>query len=318
MKKNKANYLIKFLIPIGLFFLWLVLLSVQIFLIEKSFTLITHNYDKHVFYAEGQNYVPKSKKLVAKLDSKDNYLGIISINFDSRQEMSDGQMFFRIKEEGASQWYYRNLYNTKQFNELPFYPFGFPIINESKGKTYIVEIELEKENQHNKFIQLDRFGPALALHHKYPKAPLVEDRAVFATFFSRRIANIIENNYQIFASTIYLYPFIFYLLWRVAKNKYSRIGFLVFIFLTACFDALFVFRFIDLAYITISLLWILLLKKLAVPSKITFYAGFVMLGLCIISQITGNNNIAEKFASWALMYITVGLILSIIEMMKSE
>ncbi len=315
---GKKNYLVKFLIPIGLLLLWLVLLFLQIFLIEESFTLITHNYNRHIFNLNDKENIRDTTRLAAKFKSKDDYLGIVSINFNKRQKMQEGRVIFRIKEEGSAHWYYQNSYNAKEFNDLSFYPFGFPIINQSKGKNYVVEIELEKANQHNKYLQLNSFGPALGSHHKFPKGPLIENRNAFAAFLSKKLANIVESNYQVFASTIFLYPLIFYLLWKVAKNKHTRRGFLLLIVLTAFFDALFVPQFTDLAYLTISMLWILLLRKLDLSLKITFYVGFIMLVLCIISHITNNGFIAEKFGAWALMFMAVGLIMSIAEMIKTE
>ncbi len=311
---NKVKY--SFII-LGLLILWALLLSAQIFLIEKSFTLLTHSYSKDIFYTGGNNSNNvKGNTLTAKFKSKEDYLGIVSISFDERQKMLDGQITFKLKEEGAPDWYYQNTYDARQLNDLSFYPFGFPIIESSQNKKYVVEVKLEEGNQSNKFLQLSPFGQTLSAHHKYPKGPMIEDNAVFSRFLYKKVLNIVENNYQIFASTIYLYPLLFFILLRIGKHKYTRMGFLALLVLTVCYDAIFVLQFVDLAYVTIAALWILLLRKLDYASTLSFQVGLSMLGLSILFQLLNNEKVVEKFASWAFMFITVAVIQSIIEIRK--
>ncbi len=315
MKKRGTNFILTI---IGLMLLWLGLLSAQIFFIEKSFTLLTHNYDRDVFYLNNGRDNTNTTKLAAEFTSKDNYLGIVSINFDENQRMHNGSLIFSIKEKGTDSWYYQNTYNAEELNDLSFYPFGFPIINDSKNKHYVVEIELKKENQSNTIIKLGNQSTALATHHQFPKSPLLENNYAFLAFLSKKIVNIVDNNYQIFASIIYLYPLTFYALWRFGNNKLTHVGLLALLILTILFDAIFINEFVDLAYVTIASLWVIFSRKLKGAIDITFKLGFSMLGLGALSQLLYNDSYVEKFASWAFIFILIAVIQSMLEVRKKD
>lgn len=67
-------------------------------------------------------------------------LGVVEIKFNPWPEGIYEPVIFRIKEKGSGDWYYQSeYYNTS--NTKTFFPFGFPVISNSKGKTYQIEIE---------------------------------------------------------------------------------------------------------------------------------------------------------------------------------
>lgn len=66
--------------------------------------------------------------------SKDG-LGIVAVKFDTGGESIRGQVVFRIKEQGAEEWYYENSYKTNQFQDGEYFPFGFAEVAESNNKT---------------------------------------------------------------------------------------------------------------------------------------------------------------------------------------
>jgi hypothetical protein len=51
------------------------------------------------------------------------------------------EIIFRLKEKGAENWFYESPYFFEQATPSHLFPFGFPIIEDSEGKTYLVEIE---------------------------------------------------------------------------------------------------------------------------------------------------------------------------------
>ncbi|MGI6775833.1 MAG: hypothetical protein ACOX5S_00820 [Patescibacteria group bacterium] len=55
------------------------------------------------------------------------------------------EIIFRIKEKGAENWFYENTYYFDQAAPSHLYPFGFPIIEESESKTYLVELAGKKQ-----------------------------------------------------------------------------------------------------------------------------------------------------------------------------
>jgi hypothetical protein len=75
--------------------------------------------------------------------------GIVAIRFTNNGQKTNDQMFFRIKEVGAEDWYYENDYWTLLFKKDDYYPFGFPMIQKAKGKKYLFEIELDRKTIDN-------------------------------------------------------------------------------------------------------------------------------------------------------------------------
>lgn len=55
--------------------------------------------------------------------------------------LSPAEIVFRLKEKGAEEWFYESPYFFEQATPSHLFPFGFPIIEDSEGKTYLVEIE---------------------------------------------------------------------------------------------------------------------------------------------------------------------------------
>jgi len=55
------------------------------------------------------------------------------------------EIIFRLKEKGGEDWLYENSYFFDQTAPVHLYPFGFPVIENSKNKTYLVEVEGQKE-----------------------------------------------------------------------------------------------------------------------------------------------------------------------------
>jgi len=50
------------------------------------------------------------------------------------------EIVFRIKEKGSNDWFYENTYYFDEPAPAHLYPFGFPMIKDSKDKTYIIEL----------------------------------------------------------------------------------------------------------------------------------------------------------------------------------
>lgn len=82
----------------------------------------------------------KDQRVIISFKSTENMLGMFGILIDTHNRENTDQIVFRIKEKGVGQWYYENTYETKSFANGEYYPFGFPKIINSMGKSYIAEI----------------------------------------------------------------------------------------------------------------------------------------------------------------------------------
>lgn len=127
------------------------------------------------------NYKPKQnfekiftkKKNKISFIAKYNNLGTIAIFFDNYQNINKDWVWFRIKEKNTNDWYYQNKYNTDQFNPDHRFTFGFPIINKSKNREYIIEIESISGTLQNSVSFHSKSDNFLA-KYSYPKSYLKE------------------------------------------------------------------------------------------------------------------------------------------------
>lgn len=83
----------------------------------------------------------KGEMIVDEFRSKNNNLGIISILFTTHNRFNDDYLLFSIKEKGQKDWYYTNKYKVDQFQDYQYFPFGFPVIKNSAGKIYQIQVE---------------------------------------------------------------------------------------------------------------------------------------------------------------------------------
>jgi hypothetical protein len=109
-----------------------------------------------------------------------------------------------------------------------------------------------------------------------------------------------------------MYPFIFYAVWRMIEKKYLNKALLGILLLTVLFDSIFIFQFFDMAYLTVAALWLFLTRRYKKSSKYSFYVSFGLLIFCVISQLLNNNNIVEKSASWAFLFIVMAMVQDIL------
>ncbi|MFZ3301097.1 MAG: hypothetical protein WA152_00065 [Microgenomates group bacterium] len=83
----------------------------------------------------------KGDKLNFSFYSNDINLGSLLFLFDNHNRINKDVLSFKIREKGSDTWYHSSLHETSKMNIGQFYPIGFPIITESKGRNYEIELE---------------------------------------------------------------------------------------------------------------------------------------------------------------------------------
>src|SRR5258708_18011115 len=139
-------------VPFLLVFLWAILTVWYSVSLDKSFTVIAY-YHNHINFSRiSHQKLLAGSTIAGEFIGQDTNLGIVAIRFRTfiRVPYRDEDMLvFRLKEKGAKKWYYENTYKSGLIYELPLFPFGFPKIADSKGKTYLFEITSLYGNQTN-------------------------------------------------------------------------------------------------------------------------------------------------------------------------
>lgn len=204
MKKLNINKRIIFICFL-LFSTWLILTIVYLIgtstlttnikknLDHKEFTLNNELFRdgarKNSFYGE----LLKGEVLNGEFVASTNYLGQVLIRFNNFNRINPDSVIFRIKEKDQENWFYENTYKTDQFQPNMFFTFGFPIIENSKNKTYLFEVEsLDGKEDHA--IGLSSVKPLGATLYQYPKKVLLSNPKVLFNFLIENKIKKIEFN----------------------------------------------------------------------------------------------------------------------------
>lgn len=160
------------------------------------------------------------KKITENFVSQADNLGIILVPFNTHNKSVDDRIIFRLKETGTKAWLYQGIYAANQIqNNIPF-PFGFPIIKQSKNKFYIFEIESTSGRQGNS-LSLSKGYNYFFAQYKFSKADLIKNpQVLFQFIFIKTIFQLPLLRIQEIL-TIFFYaslPFIIYLMYFFKKQ----------------------------------------------------------------------------------------------------
>ncbi|MBP8591207.1 hypothetical protein KBI33_01910 [Candidatus Shapirobacteria bacterium] len=135
------------------------------------------------------------------------------------------EIVFRIKEKGADEWFYENPYYFEQAAPAALFPFGFPVIEDSEGKTYVVELEGRQkiapgEKNLYLFLSADKRGhPYLYSRYVYRRDNLKEDwQAILKNMYTKISVNFKEEISLIAFFFLFLFGEVNIFFWA-QKNK---------------------------------------------------------------------------------------------------
>lgn len=320
-KKNKKISVVTFI----LFLVWFILTFIQIIINDDSLTRIDRRYRSHEI--SNRNYDPllKGETRQFQFEATQDNLGSVSINFNTYDRKNTDHLIFRIKEKNAKNWYYESEYNTYAFTTLTFYPFGFPIIHHSKDRTYLFEIESLRGTRDNS-VAINQKRTIFAPSYIFDKGKFLHDFPYLMTYIWNKSINSLQNNYLAFTSTVYMFPFLFYLLYVfvLADNKrfnyrsLHRDPFAVLLGITIFYDIVFVKEKFDLLFLVVSTMWLILLLHIKKKSRDTYFAGIILLATSVFLQLMNQDFRSEKAAAWAFLALAIALILNIYAIYTSK
>ena len=148
------------LIPFLLLVLWFGFTVSYIMYLDSSFTLISNTLPSTVFTHLPIGTLEKGEYISGKFVGNNNNLGIISLRFKTffrPAYENEDHLLFQIKEAGDKKWYYQNTYRVGTIYDVPFFPFGFPIITDSKGKIYEFKVTSLNGNGQNSIALSNRW-----------------------------------------------------------------------------------------------------------------------------------------------------------------
>lgn len=331
MKSKRFNPTIKRAIILSmLLLLWPLLTLLYIITNEISFTTLTYNHAKENLNQVTYDKILKGDKVTGSFEAQEPNLGIVSVRFAFAQRVAyrdEDLIAFRLKETGAKEWYYENNYRAGLMYTEQFFPFGFPIISDSKNKTYVFEIESLKGNQQNA-VQVSPREPVLASKYQASRAELLADKSQLLIFTFKKFVLAFSSVDVWFIALVNLVPLLLYIvhltgksqpiekkLARVLKLKKSNIeNFLKlppYIVLGVLLINLFFLQLThNLVYLSIFVLWLVALKLCKLDSKYSYGIGFVFILIAAMIYYGKFIFIAEYVASWAFIFFVAGIVQS--------
>lgn len=315
--KNSIKYIY---IPIFLVLVWLSLTMIQIILNDESLTIVKDTYSSKELGTTNIRPILKGEKRTLEFVANNDNLGIITINFNTYDRYNEDYLVFRIKESGATDFHYEAEYYTKEFTSLTKYPFGFPVIEDSKGKTYQVELE-SQQGTPTSSVALNPKQSLLSASYQFDKNSILNSKEYAINFLLIKFFNSLQNYYLVFTSSIYIYPLIFYFIWMYLDNKIHskkklKLFFLVFLITAIIVDIFFIARSFDLVFLIVSSLFIAVSILYDVKSYNLYYLGILLLCICFVLQFFNQHTKIENASAWVFIFFMLGTILNLYELKK--
>lgn len=302
-----------FVIPSFLLGFWL--LGATLFNNKISFSVLTYKNQDAFERSEIRKKLFKGDKVTGEFKAKDNYLGLILINFENFIKpdfRGEDVLAFRVKENGAKEWYYYNNYRSGLLQDELQFPFGFPSIAWSKGKTYQFEIESLFGNDTN---AVSIANTSIYSASQMPRAEIAGSKRRLVDYVIKKaLVSFVDVDF-LFSSILYLLPFLSYAAWRlyVRKLKMKNTIFQVLLY-TFFIVEIFVLREEYLGvYLSLVSGWLLLIYSNKFKSKVSFTLGFLLLLLWVFLLMLNINGEFSKLNIWAYTFLAIGAFQAFLE-----
>lgn len=317
LKRFFDNKIIAFgIVPFFLISFWFL---ASIFFNNKiSFSVLIYNHPQAINKVEIKHKLIKGKKVTGSFVAKDNYLGIVLVNFEKFIKpdfRGEDVLAFRIKEKGAKDWYYFNNYRSGLLQSQLQFPFGFPPIGLSKGRTYQFEIESVLGNSTN---AVSVGSTTIMSGSQMPKKEILGSKLRIISFLIKKVTTSFVSKEFIFSSFIYLLPFLLYVIWqmflrnlKVEKNKL-----LMAVASLITLDILILKEYYLGIYLTLLLGCIVAIIVNKIKSSVIFSMAFGLLFFWIVTLYFNINGDYSKVNVWVYTFFIIGTIQIIIEERK--
>lgn len=356
INKQNSNFLrskiVKLVvIPFLLVLLWFGFTVSYIIYLDSAFSLISHALPRSVFTQIPSGNLEKGDYISGKFVGQNNNLGILSLRFQTffrPAYQNEDHLLFQIKEVGSQTWYYQNTYRVGTIYDVPFFPFGFPVISNSKGRTYEFKITSLEGNKSNS-VAVSKRWQNITAKYKFTKQEILQNRIESFRFFSEKFISSLETIDVLFSSLVYLLPLFFYLILVSPIEKYLKkqtfyfgmkfgdtkfLRFLlpsykppqrypilfsdIILLGAALLDGFYLQLGNNFVYLLVPFLWILVQRHFRFTSRNTFIVGMSFLLLPVVFLQLGFNQIAENMAVWAFLFLFTGTAQSIMELRSSS
>lgn len=248
----------------------------------------------------------KNRKVRTTFTAPHNFLGTIFIHFNSHNRFVNDWIQFRLREQGSDVWIYQNQYNTRDIKNLEMFPFGFPLIHNSKGRTYEIEL-ISKNGTGGNSVEISAEASTLQSKYQFPRNMIFSHPSTGVDFLISKISNSFAEHHLLFIIAL--------LLLAVTPECIPLNKVLLLIIKGASVFFLFYYAVaIPHAYAVVTIAYLLfmytLIRNNRQEGKFVLMFPLLILGIVLVSAIFGNTQIADKMGTlWLFMSLTSTLVL---------
>ncbi len=158
-----------------------------------------HTHEQIKYVNQSSPYVELTDEPVEfEFTSPDNNLGIITLKIEHTGTIvctlpnpHDKQMLqIMIKEKNEKDWYATQITNTAEIGKSESFPFGFPTIQQSKNKVYVVRMNII--NHHSRVL-LHTKGSLLKSVHQLNKKHTITHPQVLLGLVKSKLLSVLTN-----------------------------------------------------------------------------------------------------------------------------
>lgn len=323
---NFLNKLALIIIPILILF-WLI--SSLLFINRVSFSVLTYQTQNVTSSNNAITLLYKDQAYKGEFISKDNNLGMIILKLDNYKKPKFGAediLVFKFKEKGKSNWDYTMEYASSLFDSQSYFPFGIPIIPDSKNKHYEFEF-LSTKGDSNNHIKL-KTPLTFITGYQYSKPEILGGSLKTVEFIYNKVLGFITDLDLVLKSLIYLAPLIIFLIiYTLLKHLFLKIKYITIPFNNKYIKILVLLILIKLllpkdtsidSFFILLVIWIGAVIIFKLKSDISFFLSLSLLLIWVLIIPLGLQNLQNKLNVLVYALFTFGSLQLLYEEKKSE
>jgi hypothetical protein len=232
-------------------------------------------------------------------------LGLISVRFFNQNRDSDDSLIFRLRRSDSADWIYQHAYETNQFLPHEHFSFGFPIQPGSAGQSYTFELESTR-GATGSGILIDPTYPVFIAKSTFDRVTLQRSPTDLLYWGTNKLANIISDRDVVIHTGLYFLPLAIYLLYLLTAGvSYQPLTALA--LGIVAYDIFFLTESYDHLYLSLILLWSLLIYRYRFDSQISSGMALILLIITPIFILFGADVWSERVAVWAFLYLSISV-----------
>lgn len=307
---SKSKIVFFLILPLSLFFVWLIISTASYVKSSGSgFRSLVSEYGATNTSGSIDTPLLRGQIVTGEFTPSGPNLGTVAVRFKTFNRINNDWLTFRIIEKGQTYWYYEARYKTDQFQPNQLFPFGFPPISDSDGKTYIFEIESTGGTVLDS-IAINPTYPVFVAIYALGKQTLLSRPNVLAKFLIIKAGIMIRDkeflsSWRLFAGAISIY----YLAILLHKSFIAWFALLNLITMGSI-----VFKLDGGWYLTLglNLFWLVLFTRFKKPPRTIAATAIFYLVSAMILTMAGLPKYVEKVSNWVYYLVLIAFIKTVI------